>query len=143
MLQSKYQRVGALAGLAMFLGGWLGAYYNHWAWPAITAVVVLLSFWYVVEDDSAEDLSTRAIRGFLLGAGAALIARVLGALTMVWAFDSWSTPVTEKYESISDIFRVLMNGSLIQSLIAIAAIGAVGAFIAYALPYFAAEREEE
>jgi hypothetical protein len=143
MFESKYQRVGALAGLVMFLGGWLGAYYNHWAWPAITVVVVLLSFWYVVEDESAEDLSTRAMRGFLLGLGSAIVARVFGAIMMVWAFDSWSTPVTESYDSISDVFRILMNGSLAQSLIAILGIGAVGAFVAYAMPYFAAEREEE
>jgi hypothetical protein len=143
MLQSNYQRVGALAGAVMFFGGWLSAFYGHWIWAAITVGVTLLAFWLVLENESTEELSVRVMRGFVLGALTAVVARVLGALAMVWAFDSWSTPVTQKYDSLSDVFRVLMNGSLLQSLVAIAAIGAVGAFIAYAMPYFAAEREEE
>lgn len=143
MLQSKYQRVGALAGLVMFFGGWLGAFYNHWAWLAVAVIAALLSFWFVLESDSSEELSVRVMRGFVVGAIAALVARVLGLLSMVWAFDSWSTPVTDKYDSVSDLFRVLMNGTLLQSIVAVIGIGAVAAFIAYAMPYFAAEREEE
>lgn len=143
MLQSKYQRVGALAGLVMFFGGWLGAYYNHWAWFAVTLAAVVLAFWFVMEDDSTEEVSKRSLNGLVLGLVTALVARVLGALSMVWAFDSWSTPVTEKYDSIYDLFRVMMNGSFLQSLVAVLGVGLLGAFVAYAIPYFAAEREEE
>ena len=143
MLNSKYQRVGALAGLLMIIGAWLTGYYNNWVVAAITVVVVGAAFWYALEDDTNEDLGTRTIRGFLVGLIAALVARILGMLTMAWTYDSWSSPVTSQYDSIADTFRVLFNGNLTTSLIGILSIAALGAFIAYALPYFTAEREEE
>lgn len=143
MLNSKYQRVGALAGLLMFFGSWLTGYYNNWVWAALTLTTVAVAFWVALEEDVEEEVGTRAMRGFVVGAIAAVVARVLGLLTMVWAFDSWSSPVKQSYSSLSDAFRVLFNGSLLASIIFIIAVGAVGAFIAYAMPYFTAEREEE
>ena len=143
MLQSKYQRVGVLAGLLMFFGSWLSAFYNHWAWALVTVAVALAAFWIALENESTEDLGPRAIRGFVVGALAATVARILGMVTMAWAFDSWSTPVTEKYDSFSDLFRVLINGNLTESIVAIVGVGLVGTFIAYAMPYFTADREEE
>ena len=143
MLQSNYQRVGALAGLLMFFGAWLSAFYNHWGWVLATVVGVLAAIWMALENESSEDLGERAKKGFIVGALAALVARVLGLLAIVWAFDSWSTPVTQKYDSLSDLFRVLLNGSLLVSVLAIIGVGLVGAFIAYAMPYFTTDREEE
>jgi hypothetical protein len=143
MLQSNYQRVGALAGLLMFFGAWLSAYYNHWGWAFATVVAVLAAIWMALENEPSEDLGQRAIKGFVTGALAAVVARVLGMLTMVWAFDSWSSSVTKEYDSISDLFRVLLNGDFVSSLLAILGVGLVGAFIAYSMPYFTADREEE
>jgi len=143
MLQSNYQRVGALAGLLMFLGAWLSAFYGHWGWALATVVAVLTAFWFALENEPSEDLGDRAKKGFIIGVVATVVARILGMIAMVWAFDSWSTPVTEKYDSISDLFRVILNGSFTASLLAIIGVGVVGAFIAYAMPYFTADREEE
>lgn len=143
MLKSNYQRVGALAGLLMFFGSWLSAYYNHWGWTFATVVAVLAAIWMALENEPSEDLGQRAIKGFVTGALAAVVARVLGMLTMVWAFDSWSSSVTKEYDSISDLFRVLLNGDFVSSLLAILGVGLVGAFIAYSMPYFTADREEE
>lgn len=143
MLQSNYQRVGALAGLLLFLGAWLSVFYNHWGWAAATVVAVLAAFWVALESETSEDLSQRAWKGFVVGALAGVVARILGMISMVWAFDSWSTPVTQKYDSISDLFRVLLNGDLTASLVAIIGLGLVGAFMAYAMPYFTADSEEE
>jgi site-specific recombinase len=143
MLLSKYQRVGALAGLVVFLGGWLSAFYGHWGWGVGAIVLTLASFWIVLEEDSSEDTTTRLLRGFILGLTAAVVARLLGLLLMVAVFDSWSSPVTATYDGISDVFRVLINGSLIQSIVALLGSGCIGALVAYALPYFVAEKEEE
>lgn len=143
MLQSNYQRVGALAGLLMFFGSWLSAYYNHWGWAFATVAAVLVALWMALENESSDDLGARALKGFVAGALAAVVARILGLLAMVWAYDSWSTPVTQKYDSISDLFRVLINGNLVASIIAVVGVGLAGAFIAYAMPYFTADREEE
>jgi len=127
----------------MFFGAWLSGFYNHWGWVLATVVAVLAAFWMALDNESSEDLGDRAKKGFIVGVVAAVVARILGLLAMVWAFDSWSTPVTEKYDSVSDLFRILLNGSFTASLIAIVGIGAVGAFIAYARTYFTADREEE
>lgn len=143
MLTSKYQRVGALAGLLMFFGSWLTGYYNNWVWAAVTVAAVLTAFWFALGEDSDEELNTRVIRGFVTGLVAGVVARIGGLLTMVWAFDSWSSAVTQKYDSFSDLFRIFFNGDLWLSLLAIIGVGVVGAFIAYAMPYFTAEKEEE
>ena len=143
MLQSNYQRVGALAGLLMFFGSWLSAYYSHWGWAFATIVGVVVALWMALENESNDDLSQRAIKGFITGALAAAVARVFGLIAMVWAYDSWSSPATQKYDSLSDLFRVLLNGNLVASLVAIVGVGLAGAFIAYAMPYFTADREEE
>ena len=143
MLQSKYQRVGALAGLLLFFGSWLTAYYNHWIWALLTVFFVVAAFWLALDGDTEEDLSSRVTRGFMTGAIAAVIARILGLLTMAWAFDSWTGTTGSKYTALTDLFRVLFNGRFWISLVAIFAIGLVGAFIAYAIPYFTAEQEEE
>jgi hypothetical protein len=143
MLQSKYQRVGALAGLLMFFGAWLTGYYNHWVWALLTVVAVLAAFWLALDGDSGEELNARVIKGFSVGVVTAVIGRILGMLTMAWAFDSWSSPVTVKYSKISDLFRILFNGRFWPSVIAILGVGVVGAFVAYALPYFTVDREEE
>ena len=143
MLQSKYQRVGALAGLLMFFGAWLTGYYNHWAWALVTVITVLAAFWLALDDESSEELGTRVMRGFSVGVVTAVIARLLGMLTMAWSFDSWSSPTTAKYDSLSDIFRVTFNGKFWPSVLAILGVGLVGAFVAYAMPYFTVDREEE
>lgn len=143
MLQSKYQRVGALAGLLMFFGAWLSAFYNHWAWALVTIAVVLVAFWFALENESSEEMGPRTIRGFVVGALAAVVARILGMVTMAWAFDSWTSSVTQKYESISDLFRIVLNGTFVTSLVMILGVGLVGAFIAYSMPYFTTDREEE
>jgi hypothetical protein len=96
-----------------------------------------------LENDSSEDLGDRAKRGFLIGVIAGFVARIMGLLMMVWMYDSWTTPASITYNSISDLFRVLLNGDLATSLLAIAGIGLVGAFMAYAMPYFTTDREEE
>ena len=143
MLNSKYQRVGALAGLLLFFGAWLTGYYDNWLLATITVILVSVALWVAVEDEANEELGRRATRGFIAGVIAAVVARVLGLLTMAWAFDSWSSPVKVSYDSLSDAFRVMFNGNLWATLIMVLGAGAVGAFIAYAMPYFTAEREEE
>lgn len=143
MLQSKYQRVGALAGLLMFFGAWLTGYYNHWVWALITVTGVLVAFWLALDGESNEELSTRVVRGFTVGVVTGLVTRILGMLTMAWAYDSWSSSTSLKYNSLSDLFRVMFNGRFWPSILAILGVGVVGAFIAYAMPYFSVDREEE
>lgn len=143
MLNSKYQRVGVLAGLLIFFGSWLTGYYNSWVWAAATIASVMVAFWVALEAQSDEELGARALKGFMTGIIAAIVARVAGLLAMVWAFDSWSSPVTTMYDSLSDAFRVFFNGDLWTSILVILGTGAIGAFVAYAMPYFTAEREEE
>jgi hypothetical protein len=143
MLQSKYQRVGALAGLLMFFGAWLTGYYNHWVWATATVLLVLGSIWFALDEDAGEELNTRVMRGFAIGAMIAVIARALGLLTMAWAFDSWMSPTVTKYGGTSDVFRIMFNGRFLASILLIIVMGLVGAFIAYAIPYFTVDREEE
>jgi hypothetical protein len=143
MLQSNYQRVGALAGLLLFLGAWLTGYYNNWVWPFITITAVVVAFWVALDSEVEEELGTRVTRGLVVGLLAAVVARLLGLVTMAWAYDNWSSPVTASYNSLSDAFRIIFNGEVVASLLFILATGALGAFIAYALPYFVAEKEEE
>jgi hypothetical protein len=143
MLESKYQRVGALAGFLLFLGAWLSGYYKGWLMAAITVAVVLTAIWFALEADSEEELSTRVMRGFSIGILTAVVSRILGMLTMAWAFDSWTNSAKVSYSSISDAFRVLLNGKFWPSVLYILAVGVIGAFVAYSIPYFSADREEE
>jgi site-specific recombinase len=143
MLESKYQRVGALAGFLMFLGAWLSGYYHGWLIPTVAVVAVLAAIWFALEQDSEEQLSTRVMRGFSIGILAGLVSRILGMLTMAWAFDSWTNSAKSSYTSISDAFRIMLNGKFWTSVLFILAFGIVGAFIAYSIPYFSADREEE
>jgi hypothetical protein len=141
MLSSTYQRVGALAGLLLVVGAWLSGYYQHWLWPVLTIGLVLVTYWVALGGLVDNETNTRVSRGFMVGVVSGVVARILGMLAMVWAFDSWSTPVKESYDSLSDLFRVLFNGNVWASILAIAFLGVVGAFVAYTLPYFTAEED--
>jgi uncharacterized membrane protein YwaF len=143
MLQSKYQRVGALSGVLMFLGAWLTGYYHNWVVATVSVAVVLAALWYALDDESTEEIGTRTIRGFSVGVLAALVSRILGMLTMAWTYDSWSNTTLVKYSGLSDVFRIVFNGRFWTSVVYIIGFGVAGAFIAYAMPYFSADREEE
>jgi hypothetical protein len=133
--------VGALAGLLLVVGAWLSGYYQHWLWPVLTIGLVLVTYWVALGGLVDNETNTRVSRGFMVGVVSGVVARILGMLAMVWAFDSWSTPVKESYDSLSDLFRVLFNGNVWASILAIAFLGVVGAFVAYTLPYFTAEED--
>jgi hypothetical protein len=143
MLNSTYQRVGALAGLLLFIGSWLTGYYNNWLLAAATVAAVVVAFWTALESDMDEENGVRIKKGFIAGLIAGVLARLLGLLTMAWAFDSWTSPVNGKYDNLSDMFRVLYNGDFWASVLAILGVALAGAFVAYSLPYFSADREEE
>lgn len=143
MLTSKYQRVGALAGLLMFLGSWLTAFYGNWIWATLTILLTVFALWTALEDGVAEELTARVTKGLIAGLIAGVVARVLGLLTMAWSFDSWTAQVNTDYSSLNDVFRIFFNGNVVSSLVAIVGMSLLGGFIAYALPYFAAEKEEE
>ena len=143
MRTSTYQRVGALAGLLLFFGSWLTGFYNNWLWAALTIVAAVVALWFALDDQSEEDTNTRVIRGFVTGLIAGVVARVLGLLTMVWAFDSWTSSTNARYSVFADYLKVLLNGNFWLSIAVVLLTGIAGAFVAYALPYFVAEREEE
>ncbi len=143
MLSSTYQRVGTLAGLLLFFGSWLTGFYNNWLWAAVTIIAVVSALWFALDDQSEEDTNTRVIRGFVTGLICGLVARALGLIAMVWAFDSWTSSTSLKYSVFADYLKVILNGNFWQSILAIILTALAGAFIAYALPYFVAEREEE
>jgi hypothetical protein len=142
MLKSTNQRVGALAGVLLFVGAWLSAFYGHWIWAAGTALVVVAALWIGLDDQVEEETTDRTMRGLVLGLIAGIVARVLGLLTMVWAFDNWTSQTSASYSVFNDFLRVVLNGGVVSTLAQIALTGLAGAFIAYALPYFVAERED-
>ena len=96
-----------------------------------------------LDDQSEQETSTRVIRGLVTGLICGVVARGLGLLTMVWAFDSWTSSTSSSYSVISDYLRVMLNGNFWLSLAGIALAALAGAFIAYALPYFVTEKETE
>ncbi len=143
MLSGTYQRVGALAGLLLFCGAWLTGFYNNWIWALLTIVGVVAALWFALDDTSEEEANTRVVRGFATGLIIGVVARVLGMVAMVWAFDSWTGASNAKYSVFADYFKVLLNGGFWLSLLAVLLTAVAGAFVAYALPYFVAEEEEE
>jgi hypothetical protein len=142
MFESTNQRVGALAGFLLFVGSWLSAYYGQWFWAAGTALVVVAALWLALDDQSESDTNDRVIKGLVSGLIAGVVSRALGALAMVWATGNWLNDVSSSYSVFNDFLRVVLNGSVVNSLIMVALSGLAGAFIAYALPYFVAERED-
>jgi hypothetical protein len=142
MLKSTNQRVGALAGFLLFVGAWLSAYYGQWLWAAGTAVIVAAALWLALDDQSEENTNDRVMKGLVSGLIMGVVARVLGALAMVWATGNWTSTATTTYSVFNDFLRVVLNGNVVSSIIMVALAGLAGAFVAYALPYFVAEREE-
>jgi len=142
MLTSTYQRVGALAGVLLFAGSWLSSYYSHWIWPTLTLISAAVAVWLALDREVEEETSTRVIRGFVTGLIAAVVARLLGLLTMAWAFDNWTSNTTVDYTYVADFLKILFNGDFWTSVVVVLGVGVIGAFIGYAMPYFSADREE-
>ena len=142
MLLNSYQRVGVLAGVLLFVGSWLSAYYNNWLWPLVATICAVVAGWLALENMIEEETTTRVVRGFVTGLIAGVVARVLGLLTMTWAFDNWTSSTTASYTVLSDFYSVVINGELWTSVLAVLGVGIVGGFLGYVMPYFSAEREE-
>jgi MFS family permease len=142
MRTKSYQRMGVLAGLLLFLGSWLTAYYDSWVWSGLTIVLLILGLWAALEADSDRVAESRLKHGVLAGIIAAIVARLMGLVTMVWAYDAWSSATAQAYDSLSDTYRVVFNGNLLATIVLIIGCGMLGAFIAYSMPYFLTREED-
>jgi hypothetical protein len=128
---SRCHWVGLFSGIPLFSGAWLSAYYNN-IWPGLIGLVVAgIGIFIAVRVESREDRLIHIKRGVIAGLLAAIIARLLGAIS------SWMVGLkqgTSPLESLADMWRVTLNGTLAATITFVVLIALLGLAISLLEP---------
>lgn len=122
----RYQWVGLLAGVPLFSGAWLSAYY-HTPWWGVLGLVLAAAGIYLgnkVEDRS--DVATYAQRGAIAGVLAAVVARVLGWFS---AMASGNSDLVQ-FSELRHFSRVVVFGDFWATVLLVLVVAVVGAAVA-------------
>lgn len=122
----RYQWVGLLAGVPLFSGAWLSAYYHTPWWGVLGLVVALGGVLVANQVETKSDVTTYLKRGAIAGALAAVVARFLGwAATMISGNGDFV-----QFTELRHFSRVVLSGDWWSTLLMIALVAALGAGIA-------------
>lgn len=122
----RYQWVGLLAGVPLFSGAWLSAFYNT-PWWGVLGILLAMGGVYVANHvERRSDLSMHAQRGLVAGLLAGLVARLLGYIAL--AVDGITRTVD--FNGFGDVFRVALAGNWLATLLFVVVCGIVGAGVA-------------
>lgn len=129
----SYRRVGAVAGLVLFLGAWMAGYYSYKAIAAVVAILLIVWLVYAWSRDRVQDTRLYA-EAFVMGAFAVVVARAVG-LVATWIVQgkAYIAP-TQSYAipgNWLDFFRIILNGSFGQLVLAMLVGGAATVLITY------------
>ncbi len=119
----RYQWVGLLAGVPLFSGAWLSAYYHTPWWGVLGLVVSVAGIYLGNRVEQRDDLTTYLQRGAIAGALAALVARVLGGIATLL---SDNTDIAQ-FSELRHFSRVVLSGDLVATLLLIVIVAALGA----------------
>ena len=123
---NRHRVVGLLAGIPLFSGAWMTAFFNNPTWGFVG---VLLTLWglYVANRVERRTTNTRQlVQGAVAGLLTGIVARILGLLA--GALEAEADAVS--WTGLDDVFRVVLAGDWLASLLLIAILGVLGAMIA-------------
>lgn len=122
----RYQWVGLLAGVPLFSGAWLSAFYNTPWWGLLGVLFLLAGVSAANRVERRSTLTEHATRGFVAGILAGLVARLLGWVAVVLAGGTEVVSST----SFQDTFRIILSGNWWPSIVLVLLCGVLGAAVA-------------
>ena len=102
----RYQWVGLLAGVPLFSGAWLSAYYNTPWWGVLGLLITAAGIFISNLVERKAELNTHVMRGLIAGLLAMLVARALGYVAMMLS----GAEGFVKFASLGDMFRAVLAG---------------------------------
>ncbi len=141
----SYRRVGIVAGMVLFLGAWMAGFYSFKAVVAAIAIAVVIWLVYVWSRDRVHDMRLYT-EAFILGAFAVVVARFLGVI-INWLIQgkAYNAPL-ENYTLPGewlDFFRILLNGTFGQVIVAMLVSGAGAVLVTYLAALLESDTEED
>ena len=122
----RYQWVGLLAGVPLFSGAWLSAYYQTPWWGVLGLVLAVTGIYIGNKVEPRADIATYIKRGAIAGLLAAAVARILGwAATML----SGNTDVVQ-FSELRHFSRAVLSGDVWATLLVILIVAVAGAAVA-------------
>lgn len=109
----RYQWVGLLAGVPLFSGAWLSAFYHN-AWWGIGGLVVTAWGLYVANHVERRATNTvQAKRGIVAGLLAGVTARLLGYIAAAIS----NVDTTMMWKTVKDAWRIVLAGDWLATII--------------------------
>ncbi len=130
----RYQWAGLYAGLLLFSGAWLTAYYNNWMVSLLTMLAFGAVLYAAVRVERRSNIPDHIKYGATAGLLAGLVARLLGFFANRWVLGATTTAPTRSYGFVNDYFANLLNGGLVGTLSAIVMSVVLGACVAFFEP---------
>lgn len=131
----RHHWVGLAAGVPLFSGAWLAAIYNNGWWGILGLLITGFGVYMANHVEVRRDRMTHVLRGIVSGGLAALVARILGAISMSMMHNSHSINFT----NFGDTLRVILAGNWYASLLLIV----LGAIVGGIITAFESEAEGE
>lgn len=126
----RYQWVGLLAGVPLFSGAWLSAFY-HTPWWGIFGLI--FTAWGLYVANQVERRSTNQVqaeRGIVAGLLAGVVARALGYIAVVIA----GAGSAVAWNDLSDAFKVVLAGDWWATLLFLVLMSGLGIVMATSEP---------
>ncbi len=126
----RYQWVGLLAGVPLFSGAWLSAFYHSPWWGIAGAAVAAWGLYVANQVERRGDNVVQARRGIVAGLLAGAMARLLGYVAMSIS----GVTALVGLQDIRDVFRIVLAGDWLASLSLIILVGGLGLLMAVLEP---------
>ena len=126
----RYQWVGLLAGVPLFSGAWLSAFYHTLWWGVFGAIFAAWGLYVANQVERRSTNEVQAKRGVVAGLLAGVMARFLGYLAAVIG----GVTTTVAWQDVRDIFRIVLAGDWIATVSLIVVVAALGALMAVLEP---------
>ena len=126
----RYQWVGLLAGVPLFSGAWLSAFYNTPWWGIFGLIVTAWGLYVANQVERRATNQVQAERGIIAGLLAGIAARVLGYIAMMIAGSS----TTVAWRDLGDMFKVVLAGDWMATVLLLVVVGGLGVLMAVLEP---------
>lgn len=126
----RYQWVGLLAGVPLFSGAWLSAFYNSPWWGIAGLVISVWGLYVANQVERRVDNQAQAKRGIVAGLLAGAMARVLGYISALIAGVSG----TAAWNEVGDMFRSILAGDWMATILLLLVMGLFGTVMAVLEP---------
>ena len=126
----RYQWVGLLAGVPLFSGAWLSAFYNTPWWGVFGLIVTAWGLYVANQVERRTTNQKQAERGIVAGLLAALSARLLGYIATLITGMSGAV----SWNQVSDMFRVVLAGDWVAVLMFAFVMAGIGLIMAVLEP---------